>query len=291
MSTQTQRRSDLEGVAALAMKLGGRHLADYGATRSRHDFTQRQLMSCLILRAYLKTTYRGVLEHLKNCPALRRELGLADKLPHYSTLQKFSARSRVLEIADKLIQSIGQAAAAVAPEGEAAAMDATGLELTAASTYYQTKCGKRRHQWVKLSAIVLCGSLLPLSISLDWGPSSDLCQVPALISKARQAATPAKLYADRGYDAESTHELIRRDWGVESVIRPNLRRSGAIRTGYWRPQMTERYLKAAGYNKRWTVESFFSALKRTMGSMLSARRPDQLLAEAALKVLAYTLRR
>jgi len=85
--------------------------------------------------------------------------------------------------------------------------------LTSASTYYQTKCGKRRHQWVKLSAIVLCGSLLPLSISLDWGPSSDLCQVPALISKARQAAKPAKLYADRGYDAESTHELIRREWG------------------------------------------------------------------------------
>jgi hypothetical protein len=55
--------------------------------------------------------------------------------------------------------------------------------------------------------------------------------------------------------------------------------------------MTEQYLKQAGYRKRWTVESFFSALKRTMGSMLSARRPDQLLAEAALKVLAYTLRR
>ena len=77
MNTQEQEpRPQLEQVAALAMKLGGRHLADYGATRSRHDFTQRQLMSCLILRAYLKTTYRGVLEHLKNCPALRRELGL-----------------------------------------------------------------------------------------------------------------------------------------------------------------------------------------------------------------------
>jgi hypothetical protein len=48
-------------VASLAMKLGGRHMADYGATRSRHDFTQRQLMACLILRAYLKTTYRVVL--------------------------------------------------------------------------------------------------------------------------------------------------------------------------------------------------------------------------------------
>ena len=31
MSTQAQRRPDLERVAILAMKLGGRHLADYGA--------------------------------------------------------------------------------------------------------------------------------------------------------------------------------------------------------------------------------------------------------------------
>src|ERR1041385_4577741 len=85
--------TDLERVAILAMRLGSRHLADYGATRSRHDFTQRQLMACLILRAYLKTTYRGVLEFLSISPSLREELGLQDKLPHYTTLQKFSARS------------------------------------------------------------------------------------------------------------------------------------------------------------------------------------------------------
>lgn len=283
--------TDLERLASLAMKLGGRHLADYGATRSRHDFTQRQLMTCLILRAYLKTTYRGLLEHLKNCPALRRELGLEDKLPHYSTLAKFSTRSQVLAIADAIIQTIGKAVVAADPQGQFAAMDSTGMERTAASIYYQTRSGKRRHQWVKISAIVLCGSLLPLSIALGWGPSSDLCQVPALVAKASQAGTPLKLYADRGYDAESTHELIRRSWGVESVIRPNLRRSGAIRTGYWRPQMTADYLKQAGYANRWAVETFFSALKRTMGSALNARRPDQLLAEAAFKVLAYTIHR
>ena len=39
------------------------------------------------------------------------------------------------------------------------------------------------------------------------------------------------------------------------------------------------------------VESFFSGLKRTMGSTLTSRTPRQLLAEAAFKVLAYTLRR
>jgi hypothetical protein len=50
----------LERVASLAMELRQRHLSSYGARRSRRDFTQRQLMACLILRAYLKITYRGL---------------------------------------------------------------------------------------------------------------------------------------------------------------------------------------------------------------------------------------
>lgn len=32
--------SKVERVASLAMGLGQRHLADYGAVRSRHDFTR-----------------------------------------------------------------------------------------------------------------------------------------------------------------------------------------------------------------------------------------------------------
>jgi len=60
--------STVERVVELAMQLGQRHLAQYGATTSRHDFTQRQLLTCLILRAYLKTTYRGVLDLLAASP-------------------------------------------------------------------------------------------------------------------------------------------------------------------------------------------------------------------------------
>ena len=112
MKRESGEDAMVERVAELAMKLGGRHLADYGATRSRHDFTQRQLMACLILRAYFKTTYRGVLELLAVSPNLREALGMADKLPHYTTLQKFSARSQVLAIADAMIRTIGRAAGA-----------------------------------------------------------------------------------------------------------------------------------------------------------------------------------
>src|ERR1700677_4590949 len=91
MDNKPKAEAQVVRVAELAMKLGGRHLADYGATTSRKDFTQRQLMTCLILRAYLKTTYRGLLDILEVSPRLREAMGLSDKLPHYTTLQKFSA--------------------------------------------------------------------------------------------------------------------------------------------------------------------------------------------------------
>jgi hypothetical protein len=281
----------MQRVAALAMGLGSRHLADYGATRSRHDFTQRQLMACLILRAYLKTTYRGLLEFLALSLNLRQELGMQDKLPHYTTLQKFSARSKVLEIADAMIQTIGRAAGEPVFAQGAAAMDATGLETTTASAHFQCRRGGQRRKWVKISTIVLCGSLLPLGLVMDWGSNNDKCQAKALIGKASQATLPAKLYADAGYDAEWIHDQCRLEWGVESVIKPAVHRADGRRNGFWRSRMSENYLQRKGYGGRWAVETFFSGLKRTMGSMLTSRRPSQLLAEAAFKVLAYTLRR
>src|SRR5277367_27920 len=285
MSDQARPRQTIEAVAALAMKLGFRHLADYGANTSRHDFTQRQLMACLILRAYTKTTYRGVLEVLAVSPSLRQELGLQDKLPHYSTLAKFSGRSEVLEIADAMIRTMGQAAFRQTAEPTAAAMDATGLETTTASAHFQCRRGGQRRKWIKISTIVLCGSLLPLSLVLDWGPTNDKCQAESLLVKAQKVAMPDTLYADAGYDAEWVHVQCRETWGAESVIKPAKHRADGRRNGIWRSGMSKNYLKKMAYGKRWAVETFFSGLKRTMGSTLTSRKPEQLLAEAAFKML------
>jgi Transposase DDE domain len=291
MSETAPTPQTIEQVAALAMQLGSRHLADYGANTSRHDFTQRQLMACLILRAYTKTTYRGVLELLAVSPSLRRELGLSNKLPHYSTLAKFCVRSQVLAIADAMIRTIGQASFRRSPAPRAAAMDATGLETTTASAHFQCRRGGQRRKWIKVSTIVLCGSLLPMSLVVDWGPTNDKCQAQELMAKAQTVAMPDTLYADAGYDAEWVHVQCREEWGPESVIKPAVHRADGKRNGIWRSGMSKNYLKKMDYGLRWAAETFFSGLKRTMGSMLSSRRPDQLLKEAAFRVLAYTLRR
>jgi hypothetical protein len=281
----------VERIAEMAMRLSQRYLADYGARRSRHDFTQRQLMTCLILRVYLKTTYRGVLDLLATSSGLRECLGLTEKLPHFTTLQKFSARSQVLAIAQKLVGEIGHQAVARGAEQPELAMDATGLARTTVSDYFTSRRGRKFRRWVKVAVVVLAGSLLPVALTIDLKPTHDCVQARTLLAQTQAIVQPAKLYADAGYDAEWIHEQCREQWGVVSVIPAVPRRADGTAGGKWRAQMTPEYIKQQGYSRRWAVESFFSALKRTIGSSLSARRPDQMLAEAALKVLAYTLRR
>jgi hypothetical protein len=64
-----------------------------------------------------------------------------------------------------------------------------------------------------------------------------------------------------------------------------------VRNGKWRAGMSPEHMQERGYGKRWAVESFFSGLKRTIGAAINARRPDQMIAEASFRVLAYALRR
>ena len=52
--------------------------------------------------------------------------------------------------------------------------------------------------------------------------------------------------------------------------------------------MSEKAWKeSVGYGKRWNVEIYFSGLKRTMGEIIKANRPDYIAQEIALKVQYY----
>ena len=274
-------------VAALSMRLSAKSPQPHSSKYSPQKFTQSQLLTCLILRAYLKTTYRGLIEFLEASSELRRVLQLK-RLPHYSTLKYFADRSNVAEISNLLMAEIIRQ---FEPATTEAAIDSTGMETSAASAHFQSRSGKSRQKYVKISVCVLVGSLLPAGVVASWGPSNDKQQVQALIERSAESVTPKRLFADAGYDAEWVHELCRDHWGTESVIKPAVHRADGGINGKYRSRMTAETLKKKKYGRRWSVESFMSALKRTTGSMLSARSERALFTEATLRVLAYALRR
>src|ERR1700729_4365456 len=180
----------LVAVARLSLRLAGKYLQPYSCAKSPHTFTQRQLMTCLILRAYLKTTYRGLVEILETSEMLRETLGLR-RLPHYSTLKYFADRSGTLEIVDAMLAEIAKQFAQV---DEPVALDSTGLETTAASSYFQTRSGRKQKKYVKLSISVLCGSLMPAGLVVGWGPCNDKSDAFPLLMKTATAVPPSAVY-------------------------------------------------------------------------------------------------
>lgn len=72
-------------LAREAIRTAQAAVPDYSSVYSRHDFTQHQLFAILVLRQFLKTDYRGIIQMLADFSDLRKVLGLR-KVPHYSTL-------------------------------------------------------------------------------------------------------------------------------------------------------------------------------------------------------------
>ena len=275
-----------ERVATLTLALACERMGAHRSKFSRRDFTRRQQLVVLVIRALQDATYRGVCDFLHAAPGVREAIGLA-RVPHFSTLQRFADREDIATIVDELL-----AALLVRLPADAArevAIDSTGLSPTCASRHYASKRSGRESRYVKVSAGIVCGVMLPCALIVSWGPGPDLTEGYELAERAAVAARPARLYADRGYDSERLHEILRDTHGVESVIPPVPRGPGAVVRTRYRAML--HHALPEGYGRRWHVESFFSGMKRITGQHVRARGQTRPLAEAALKVLAYAVHR
>ena len=89
-TTRPMTKSAL-AVAEQALRVAREALPDYSSRTSRKDFTCARHVAILALKAFFKTDYRGVVQHLADFAELRQVLGL-DKVPHYSTVKKAEQR-------------------------------------------------------------------------------------------------------------------------------------------------------------------------------------------------------
>jgi hypothetical protein len=105
MTPSTERNRRVR-AAELALAVAGDELPAYSCPKSPRRFTQPQLLACLVLKAHLKQTYRGVADLLGASDDLRRVLGLA-RVPDYSTLQRFADRVVTPAVLDRVLGRLG----------------------------------------------------------------------------------------------------------------------------------------------------------------------------------------
>lgn len=288
------KRNVLLDVAALALHVGTLTLDSYSRPKSPHLYTQPQLLAVLVLRAYLKQTYRGIVEVLELSASLRDALGLSRRVPDHSSLKRFADRlsPAVLDrVVAQVLTFCQQRQPQRQPQVDDVALDSTGVECSPASRHYEMRVGRTRGRYVKLSLAVTCATLLLVTFVASFGPTHDRREVMDLLWHASGRCTPGALYADAGYDLEAAHAFCRDGWGVRSYVPPIDRGGhGVVRTPH-RAAMTGRNLVASGYGRRWHVESFISGFKRSTSGNVRARTDAAMLTEASLNLLAYAIRR
>jgi hypothetical protein len=283
-----RRRNELLEVMRLALVVCRRHLDDYSCPKSKHTFTQPQLLACLVLKALKKLTYRGTTELLEASDALRAVLGLA-AVPAHTTLLEFSRRVLSPDLLDALV---GEVLALLQERGlvvRELAVDSTGIETGSASAHFVSRAKRKREGYVKLSLAVACTAVVLVAVEVSVGPCNDLCEAREVLWRASGRCRPDWALMDRGYDAEWVHTLCS-GWGATSYVPPVPKtRDGTIKSGPGRVRCGKHRPYVAGL--RWHAETFISGMKRTCGSTLAARSEAAMKTEAALKALAYAIRR
>jgi len=278
----------------LALQVAAGRLPDYSHPKSPHVYTQPQLLACLVLRAFCKQTYRGVVELLQESDGLRRVLGLRDeqRVPRHTTLEEFASRVASPRLLEELTADVLALCQRQGLKVDELAIDSTALAASTASAHYVSRKGKRGcGHYVKLSLAVACTSIMAVSFVIDRGPRNDLSEARELCWRSAARCRPAAVYADAGYDAEWMHEFWRGGVGARSYVPPVARGGFGVIGSPWRSHLASMRSTPMRYGRRWHAESFNSGLKRSTGDKLQARSDRARFTEAALRVLAYQLRR
>lgn len=173
------------------------------------------------------------------------------------------------------------------------AVDSTGFKTTIRGDWLSNKWAKKRKGWIKLHVSADTERIMASRISITMEHSHDATQFTKLITGHEQ-----RVFADKAYDSRKIFNILRNN-GSEAIIPLRKNFSTLSRTSPLRGK-TAREIRKLGedqwkniheYGRRWTVEIYFSGLKRVMGEIIRARRTDYMIQEVGLKVLYYNMMR
>lgn len=220
------------------------------------------------------------------CPGVERHTTLFNSLLR----RKKAGKKRAFE---KLLGGIFEQCFAMnlldkAPEG---AIDSTGLETHHISSHF-INCTKRpsyfRRKWPKITVVCDTATHLIASCIVTRGPSYDFDLFQQAVGEAYKQVRFKRILGDGGYDSEANHRVAREVFGMEVMIKLNLRGFERQPKCVHRRETKEKFDKKV-FNNRWQVESVFSRNKRLLGSALRNRTDTSRERECLLRVLTHNL--
>ena len=254
--------------------------------KSNHVFTMWQHLILLAIKQYEGKSYRMFTEWLVEAYYLRLFLGLS-RIPHFTTLQKFTDRinnSLLEKIISSLIVISGTKHIFVG-------IDSTGFKITHASQYYTDRTGLRR-KYTTLSIGADLPQQIICNIRIGRAPTRhDNIDFKPIITTTSNILRLSVVTADKGYDSEDNHQLVREELHAFSVIPARYEHVPIWRTyGTYRKQMKRGYSKLL-YNHRNKDETIMSVIKRLFGEHLMSRLTRTQNRELSFRCITYNMHR
>ncbi|MHC4090178.1 MAG: transposase [Planctomycetota bacterium] len=253
----------------------------------------------LVLKAFHRTDYRGIVAILADLPDLRKVIGL-QHVPHFTTLHKAEQRLLRAAPAARLLEATIQQAIEsniLCKRVSLAALDGTGFETRHISAYFV----KRRKRCVpgyetttytrfpKAGLLCDCRSHIILSVVAGRGPGPDCAHYCRALQQATSRVRIGTLLADAGYDSEAAHLFAREVCQARTLIPPTRGRPTSKRpASRWRGLMAARFNRQK-YGQRWQAETVISMIKRLLQSALHARRYWSQCREITLRAITLNI--
>ncbi len=173
------------------------------------------------------------------------------------------------------------------------AIDSTGFKITIRGDYLGNKWHRKRKGWSKLHAVISINDVSVISFTIRDEHVHDAKAGRKILKSIKDRI--GKIFGDKGYDSKR----IFNDFGSRTIIPPRKNASSQSRGSPSRAKVVRQIRRTSEkewkeyveYGKRWNVEIYFSGLKRTMGEVIKAVKPEYIVQEIALKVQYYNIMR
>jgi Transposase DDE domain len=257
--------------------------------KSNHIFTIWQHIVLVTIRQYEGKSYRMFADWLLEAYYLRSFLRLS-RIPHFTTLQKFTDR-----IKNSLLEKIISSFIVISGTKHIfVGIDSTGFKITHASQYYTEQTGYRR-KYAKLSigSDVLLQQII-CTIKIRRAPTRhDNSDFKPVLTRIAEILPLSVVTADKGYDSEDNHLLVREELHAFSIIPARYEHVQVWRThGKYRKQMKHGYSKLL-YNQRNDKDEtiIMSVIKRLFGEHLMSRLTRTQNKELSFRCITYNMHR
>jgi hypothetical protein len=262
-------------------------IPEYRTKYSKHEYSQHQLLTLIIFKEYLGMRYRQFKDILELIGDIKPVLGIS-KIPHYSTLCKFSHRLSSVLIS-KVLKKVTTLFYRSQGRISTIAIDSTGFPTSYFSYYYSIRAKKDRKGFLKVSIAIDTKNQTILAAKITKNRQHDTQHVKSLLRNASRLKMANYYVLDKGYDSEAIHRQIRLDLKAISLI-PIRDWHAEYVGGKFRKEMVNNFDRAK-YGERNAVETVFSVVKRRFGGYVRGMQFKDQVKEIKLKCIAYSVDR